>query len=303
MRKFGIILVLISVLLVQASNIVFAVDGEGANLAEKYELLKEENKRLRDEILNLRNQLSHSPAEKIPVLMYHHLLMEEDIDKYNWSKNSSVLSVEVFQEQMDYLYENGFYTATLDELQAFLDEKITLPEKTVVITFDDGYFSNALYAYPIMKEYNFRGTIFMLGYRVDAPQQTFDPSDTQSLSLKRAYKYRDVFDYESHTYKLHDMDDKREPLLLSSDEKTILEDLVKNKELLNAKYFAYPNGKYDENTLEYLKETGHEMAFTIKQGYVTKDLNRYELPRFAISPHKMPFSRFMRIVNGKYEIN
>ncbi len=63
-----------------------------------------------------------------------------------------------------------------------------------------------------------------------------------------------------------------------------MEDLVKNKELLNAKYFAYPYGRYDENTIKYLKETGHEMAFTISQGYVTKDLNRYELPRFPISP-------------------
>lgn len=302
MKKFGITLVIIFVLLAQASNMVYAVDGETHNLGEKYDLLKEENIRLRNEILNLKNQLSENDAEKIPILMYHHLLMQEDIDKYNWSQNSSVLSVEAFQEQMDYLYENGFYTATLDELQAFLDGEITLPEKTVVITFDDGYLSNALYAYPIMKKYNFRGTIFMLGYRVDDIQQPFDPSDTQSLSMKEAYKYRDVFDYESHTYELHDMDDNKNPLILSSDEKTIIEDLTKNKELLNAKYFAYPYGKYDENTIKYLEETGHEMAFTISQGYVTRDLNKYELPRFAISPHKMPFSRFMRIVNGRYEI-
>lgn len=42
------------------------------------------------------------------------------------------------------------------------------------------------------------------------------------------------------------------------------------------------------------------MAFTIKPGYVTKDLNKYELPRFSISP-QVPFSRFKRIVNGIYE--
>lgn len=52
---------------------------------------------------------------------------------------------------MYYLYENGFHTATLDELQPFLDGEFTLPEKTVVLTFDDGYYSNALYAYPILK--------------------------------------------------------------------------------------------------------------------------------------------------------
>ena len=301
MKKFGIILLVIVVLLGSTSDLGFAENIKQDKLTEKYQLLKEENLRLRDEILKLRNLLSKNSAEKIPVLLYHHLLPKEDIVKYNWSNNSSVLSVETFEDHMDYLYQNGFYTATLDELQSFLDGEITLPEKTVVITFDDGYYSNALYAYPIMKKYNFRGTIFMLGYRVDDIQQPFDPSTTQSLSLNEAYKYEDVFDYESHTYELHDMNDKKVPLLLALDEEVIIEDLTKSKELLNAKYFAYPYGKYDEKTIEYLETTEYEIAFTINTGYVNKKLNKYELPRFSMTPNKMPFSRFMRIVNGLYE--
>ena len=146
MKKFEIILLVMVILLGQASGIAYATEEPQNNLPEKYDLLKEENIRLREEILELKNELSENNAEKIPVLMYHHLLMQEDITKYNWSDNSSVLSVQAFEEQMDYLYENGFYTATLDELQAFMDGNITLPEKTVVITFDDSYLSNALYA-------------------------------------------------------------------------------------------------------------------------------------------------------------
>ena len=301
MKKFEIILLVMVILLGQVSGIAYATEEPQNNLPEKYDLLKEENIRLREEILELKNELSENNAEKIPVLMYHHLLMQEDIAKYNWSDNSSVLSVQAFEEQMDYLYENGFYTATLDELQAFMDGNITLPEKTVVITFDDSYLSNALYAYPIMQKYNFRGTIFMLGYRVDDVQAPFDPSSTQSLSLSETYKYRDVFNYESHTYNLHDMDDKKIALILSSSEKTIIDDLTKNKELLNAKYFAYPYGKHDEKAIEYLKKTEHEMAFTIEPGYVTKKSDKYLLPRFPITPNEMPFSRFMRIVNLNYE--
>ncbi|MCF6465090.1 polysaccharide deacetylase family protein [Clostridium sp. Cult2] len=300
MKKFGIVLLIMIVLLGQASTVAYGENVSANIMDEKYELLKEENLRLRDEILKLRNQLSEKEAEKIPVLMYHHLLKQEDIEKYNWSKNSSVLSVETFEKQMDYLYENGFYTATLDELQSFIDGEIILPEKSVVITFDDGYYSNALYAYPIMKKYNFRGTIFMLGYRVDNIQALFDPSDTQSLSVNETYKYEDVFDYESHTYELHDEDENGEKLIISSDKETIINDLIKSKELLNAKYFAYPYGAYDENTIEYLKQTGYEMAFTIEPGYVTKDLDKYELTRFSISPNT-PLSRFKRIVNGIYE--
>ncbi|QQY79933.1 polysaccharide deacetylase [Keratinibaculum paraultunense] len=299
MKKLKIIFLITIILLGQTIGIAYA-ENNIENLEEKYQLLHEENKRLRNEILKLKNQISEKKAEKIPVLLYHHILKQEDIDKYNWSENNSVLSLETFEEQMNYLYENGFYTATLDELQSFLNGEITFPEKTVVITFDDGYLSNALYAYPIMKKYNFRGTIFMLGYRVDDIQASFNPSSTQSLSIHEAYKYEDVFDYESHTYKLHDVDKNGNKLLLASDKKTIINDLTMSKNLLNAKYFSYPYGVYDENTIKYLKDTGYEMAFTIKPGYVTKDLNKYELPRFSISP-QVPFSRFKRIVNGIYE--
>ncbi|WP_025640609.1 polysaccharide deacetylase family protein [Schnuerera ultunensis] len=294
MKRFGIILLIMITLVVQAP---IAAYGENNTAEGRYQLHKEHSIRLRKEILELRNRLSEKKAEKIPVLMYHHILEQEDIDRYNWSNNGSVISVEAFEEQMDYLYENEYYTATLDELQSFLEGEITLPEKTVVITFDDGYLSNALYAYPIMQKYNFRGTIFMLGYRVDGVQVPFDPSDTQSLSIYEAYKYEDVFDYESHTYELHDVNDKGEKLLISSEEEIILQDLIKSKELVDAKYFAYPYGKYNENTIQYLKQTGYDMAFTIEAGYVTRESDKYDLPRFAISPHS-PLSKFKRIVNG-----
>lgn len=270
------------------------------NLKEKYQILKEANSRLRKELLKLNNKLN-SPAEKIPVLTYHHILPQEYIEKYNWTNNDSVLSLEAFKEQMDYLYENGFFTATLDELKAFLNGQITLPEKTVVITFDDGYLSNALYAYPIMKDYNFRGTIFMIGNRVNGKQIPFDPSSTQSISIHEAYKYSDVFDYHSHTYNLHRKDEKNKEMLISSKKEVILEDLLKSKELLNAKYFAYPYGAYSKKTIEYLKETGYEMAFTTKKGYVTKDSNWYELPRFSISPKNVPLEKFIQIVMGNFQ--
>src|SRR5699024_1862299 len=127
------------------------------------ELLTEENQRLRKELLSLRLKIDKEVSEDIPVLLYHHLASKEDIENFGWEKNGSIIPIENFREQMDYLYENNFYTATLEELELFIDGKIDLPEKTVVITFDDGYLSNVEYAYPIMKKYGFKGSIFMVG--------------------------------------------------------------------------------------------------------------------------------------------
>lgn len=232
---------------------------------------------------------------KIPVLTYHHILPQDYINSYNWSNNSAILSLEAFKEQMDFLYNNGFYTATLNELESFLDGKIDLPKKTVVITFDDGYLSNAKYAYPIMQQYNFKGTIFVIGSAANVEQLNFEPSTIQFISTNEIYKYTDVFDFECHTYDLHRMDKDQKPMLTSSDKKIILDDLTNNKNLLNADYFAYPYGYYNMKTTGYLKEVGYKMAFTTKEGYVTSFSNRYKLPRFSVTQQNMPIDKLMEI--------
>lgn len=316
MKKSKLIILVMAIVLISIANPAFAEEkldkpteqeilveansenDSDYNLSKRYDLLIAENKRLRMEILKLRNQMSEEKAEKIPVLTYHHILPNEYITKYKWSDNSSVISLETFKEEMDFLYNNGFYTATLDELEAFLDGEIELPKKTVVITFDDGYLSNALYAYPIMQKYNFRGTIFAIGNRADNEQIEFEPSTTQSISIYEMYKYADVFDFESHTYDLHKKDKNDKPALISSKEEVIIDDLTKNKNLLDANYFAYPYGAYSQKTIDYLKKVGYKMAFTTKKGYVTKNSNRYELPRFSVTPHNMPIGKFMQVAIG-----
>ncbi len=224
-------------------------------------------------------------ADKIPVLLYHHLLPKEDIKKYNWSNNKIALPLETFYQQMKYLHDNNFYTATLDELNNFIDKKTNLPKKTVVITFDDGFLSNIVYAYPIMKKYNLKGTIFVIGCAAVEPQRNFDPKTVQYININEMPKYEDIFNFENHTYSLHKYNANKKPLILVSNKKTIIEDISKNKKLLNTKYFAYPFGTYNNMIIQCLKETGHTMAFTVNPKYVIKGLNKYELPRFEITPN------------------
>lgn len=277
-------------------EIVEEPSQELSQLREKYRLLVDENGRLRIEIRDLKGKLNPGQARKIPVLMYHHVIEEKDIEKYGWKNNTSVLSVEAFEEQMAYLHENDFYVASIDELEMFLDNKLDLPEKTVVLTFDDGYLSNAKYAYPILQKYNFRATIFMIGYRVDAPQIGFDPSDTQALSVAEISKYTDVFDFQSHTYKMHDFGPNKEPLLVTSSEEAVKKDLLVNKALVNAKYLAYPYGRYNDKVVRLAKETGHRLGFTINKGYVSRDSHKFRLSRNGIGP-SVTMDQFKDLVN------
>ena len=78
------------------------------------------------------------------VLLYHHVVPKD-------ADTSSIISLSDFESQMEYLYKHGYYTASLKELEEFLYDEKELPEKTVIITFDDGYESNYIYAYPVLK--------------------------------------------------------------------------------------------------------------------------------------------------------
>ena len=230
---------------------------------------------------------------KIAVLMYHHLMPEEEIVQNGHQDNKSILPVEIFYAQMEMLKQQGFHTATMDELEKFLAGEITLPQKTVAITFDDGYFSNIEYAYPVLKTNNQSGTIFMIG------SLALRKEDGWLKYIKHGdiSKYEDVFSFESHTYDMHNTMDDRSYLIIAPLE-NVKEDMVKNRDLFNARYFAYPFGQYNRSVIEILKETGHRLAFTTKKGYLTPNTKPYEIPRFAIN-REITGEEFDDIINGR----
>ena len=89
----------------------------------------------------------------VPVLMYHHVLSQDSF---------IASSIKNFDEQMKYLYENGWKTLSIDEFYQYKLGKLKLPKKSVFITFDDGWRDNFIYAYPILKKYNLRATLFVV---------------------------------------------------------------------------------------------------------------------------------------------
>ena len=89
------------------------------------------------------------------------------------------LHVDQFREQMEYLHNQGYNTITLAQLYDYLENGTELPNKPIVITFDDGYVDNYKNVLPILKEYNMKATLFMISdaanstwlcfYRTNAP--------------------------------------------------------------------------------------------------------------------------------------
>lgn len=88
----------------------------------------------------------------IPVLMYHHILPQ---------KGFIASSVDEFEAQMKYLHEKGYKTLTSSEFRDFMLGTKSF-KKAVFITFDDGWRDNYIYAYPILKKYGLKATIFVV---------------------------------------------------------------------------------------------------------------------------------------------
>ncbi len=93
-------------------------------------------------------------STSIPILLYHHVNYTD--------KDSLSVTPENFEEQMKYLFENDYKTLFLDEFYSIIKQGRKIPAKSVIITFDDGYLDNWVYAYPILKKYKMKATIFVI---------------------------------------------------------------------------------------------------------------------------------------------
>ncbi|MBU8881152.1 polysaccharide deacetylase family protein [Bacillus sp. FJAT-29790] len=234
-----------------------------------------------------------SNVNKVPVLMYHHLLQKKE----NLTpSNNVVLNVENFQEQMNYLSKNGFETISLSDMEAYIRGDIKLRNKTVLITFDDGHKTNHLYALPVLKQYGFQAGAFIITGRTSDWPSTFNPAGLQSLSKPEMVEMKGTFEFGSHTAAMHDLSGNKSFMLIKP-QNEVLNDLRISKNFLNTNYFCYPFGQFDSTTISLVKNAGYRAAYSTKTGYATVNSNLYEIPRFGVYP-STSLKEFAAIVNG-----
>ncbi|KOC55780.1 xylanase deacetylase [Clostridium botulinum] len=235
------------------------------------------------EITNTKD-LKHN-NEGVPVIMYHSIKYE---------KNNCVrLPKENFENQMRYLKDNNYTTLTLDELYSFFEKNIPVPKKSVVLTFDDGYKDNYETAYPILKKYGFKATVFVITNCIDTGEYL------TSEQLKELDK--NGFDVQSHTANHETLTefsyDKQYDTVSKSKEK--LEKLL-NKQV---KFIDYPCGKYNNDTIKAVKNAGYKMAVTTDGRWSDKSDGIFTLDRVFISGFHNMNTFKNRISNPNYDFN
>ena len=200
----------------------------------------------------------------LPVLMYH-FFYDKSKDS---GKDGNWIEISNFEEQMKYLSENNFYFPTWEEVENYIDGSQELPEKSIVITVDDGDPSFFELAVPIIQKYKIPVTSFVITYWYG----------------DRANDKQKYVDYESHSYDMHKAGKNGKGVMLSWDYDKIKDDVLLSSEVLGgANIFCYPFGQYNDLDMKVLKENGYKLAFTTKAGRVKKSSSKYELPRVRIS--------------------
>ena len=171
---------------------------------------------------------------------------------------------------MKILNENKYTTLTAAEFKLFMENKIKVPTKSIVITFDDGFKNNYYEAYPILKKYNFTALNFIITSHITEKNSKYDGSENQYLSLSDIENSCDVFDFQSHTYDFHQRTEDQKAYLLSKEKEEIKENIQTSLVNLNKDHylFSYPYGEYSSSAIEILKSLDIEMAFSVHYGDV-----------------------------------
>ena len=199
---------------------------------------------------------------------------------------------------MAFLKQQQFTTLTATELALFMKNQLKIPQKSVVITFDDGFKNTYHEAYPILKKYNFTAINFLITSYITEKDSKFEPASMQYLSVSDLQKGCDVFDYQLHTYNLHHKNKKDQSFLVSKPKKDVIHDLRISINNLNKTYplFAYPYGEYNEDVIHILKSLNITMAFTVEKESAQPNISLYKIPRNVVLPN-LTLNEFKELLN------
>lgn len=211
-------------------------------------------------------------AEKVLTLTYHFIY-----DPNEESCNQSICqTLEQFEGHLKFLKDENYFVAKVSELEMFIDGKINLPYNSIVLTIDDGHFTDK--AIRLLEKYETYATLFVItGHFKD-----FSVFKSPYLSV------------QSHTDNMHNQYEcsgmgNQGGGLLCIDTDTAVKDIQTSKEKIGnpeeVVYLSYPFFDFNDHAIETLKKAGIRMAFIgqwTQNGFASVGTNKYKVPRLTV---------------------
>lgn len=212
-------------------------------------------------------------ALDVPVLTYHYIRQAPNQEEDPLGFSLSVTPAD-FREQMSYLADHGYQTVTPAELHGALKNKTLLPPKSVLLTFDDGYEDFYTNAFPILKEFGLKATVFVVtGFAGSEPTRYLSWPQIRELDASS------LVTIASHTIGHTNLTKSRNAFREISQSKRILERQLQHR----VSSFAYPFGTVDEFTEQLVAQAGYDLAFATRIGTTMRYSGRFALPRVRVS--------------------
>ncbi|MAK56380.1 MAG: hypothetical protein CML17_11150 [Pusillimonas sp.] len=240
-------------------------------------------------------------ASSIPVLMYHHV---------SPSAGSITTSPSNFENQLKWLKNHGYQTITTKQYAAYLKGH-RLPAKSIMITFDDGYLDNWVYAFPILQKWGFNAVIFLvtswlndgpvrpsLGFEGNLPETPDHKECERRIAAGKSdeviLRWSEVAQMQaSGTIEFHSHTDTHTRWDLSDDKANknlhMMEELARSRQVLASRlgyateHLCWPQGYFDNDYIELARQAGYRYFYTTKAFGQNKPSSSPEsIHRFAV---------------------
>ncbi len=227
----------------------------------------------------------------LPIIMYHSILKDQKL------QNDYTISPTLMENDLKYLTSSGYTTVTVDDLINYVYHGKKLPEKCIMLTFDDGYYNNYYYAYPLLKKYKCKAVISPIASMTEKFTQTQDISvsyghisnDDIKEMVSSGYVEIQNHSYDMHTLKPRKGVSRKQGESFDNYKKAITDDITKAQNYLEnvtgekPSCFVYPFGAKCNSTEEIVRELGFVCTLTCteKPNVITRDKESlFELGRY-----------------------
>ena len=217
----------------------------------------------------------------VPVLNYHFFY---DPSQGEGCNESICLDVAKFRQHLEYLKNNGYKALTMKEFVKWIYGEIDVPEKSVLITIDDGAMGTGTHngnkLIPLLEEYKMHATLFLIA------------------GWWKTENYKsDYLEIQSHTYDMHQYGSCGKGQLVCATYEEAKADLqLSLQEIKDNTSFCYPFYSYDDEAIQAIKELGFKVAFAGGNVNATRNSDKYKVPRYPILSD-ITMNRFIEIVS------
>ncbi len=218
---------------------------------------------------------SEAVGVEVPIIMYHSIYGTARYDE------RYVITPEELERDFEYLKGVGYTAVMMSDLIAYTEMGASLPDKPIVLSFDDGFYNNYTYLYPLLEKYDFKAVISVVGAYTDRESEKSDENPAYSyLSWDNCREMLSSgrVEIQNHSYNFHSISTDRRGSGKKSGEgeeeykKCFCEDLemlqkkIKSELDIVATTYTYPYGLVTGKSCEYVKELGFSASLSCEEG-------------------------------------